>query len=149
MSKRVAFLDYSPVFAGAERVLHNVISHIDRNKYEPLIIFPYPMEHQGRYDDLDCEKIYLASGLKWWMGSDRWKHPLRGTDMIKRLTFGNRIAKLIKEKNIDILDVNLMRVDVGQWVKATRKRLLPRLSATIEVRNRIGLLRGTHRNFLT
>lgn len=118
---KVAFLDYSPVFAGAERVLFNEISHIDRSKYEPILIFPYPKEHQKRYDDLDCEKIYLSDGLKWWMGSDRWNRPVRGTDFLKRSIFGHRIAQVIKEKHIDILDVNLMRSDVKMWVWATRK----------------------------
>lgn len=119
--KKVAFLDYSPVFAGAERVLYNVIAHIDRSKYEPILIFPYPIEHQIRYENLNCEKIYLAEGLKWWMGSDRWKKPLRGTDYLKRTEFGRRIALFIRHRNIDILDVNLMRRDVRMWVWATRK----------------------------
>lgn len=119
--RKIAFLDYSPVFAGAERVLYNVISHIDRCKYEPILLFPYPMEHQKRYDDLKCEKIYLSDGLKWWMGSDRWKRPMRGSDLLKRLIFGQRIASLVKKEKIDILDVNLMRFDVKMWVWATRK----------------------------
>lgn len=119
--KKVAFLDYSPVFAGAERVLYNMIAHIDRSKYEPIIVFPYPMEHQKRYDSLDCEKIYLADSLSWWMGSDRWKHPLRGTDFIKRAVFGRRLANIVNEHGIDIVDVNLMRRDVKMWVWATRK----------------------------
>lgn len=119
--KKVAFLDYSHVFAGAERVLYNMIAHIDREKYEPILIFPYPEEHQHRYDDLDCEKIYLADSKKWWMGSDRWKKPLRGTDFLKRAEFGRRIARIINKNNIDILDVNLMRFDVRMWVWATRK----------------------------
>lgn len=118
--KRVAFIDYSPVFAGAERVLYNVIAHIDRSKYEPLLIFPYPMEHQKRYDSLDCEKIHLADSIKWWMGSDRWKHPFRGTDFLKRAEFGRRIAKLVKSHDIDIVDINLMRRDVKMWVWATK-----------------------------
>lgn len=121
MRRKVAFLDYSPIFAGAETVLFNMISHIDRSRYEPILIFPYPMNHQSRYDALDCEKVYLADGLKWWMGSDRWKRPLRGSDLLKRAIFGHRIAEIIKKKEIDILDVNLMRVDVKMWVKSTRK----------------------------
>ncbi len=119
--KKVAFLDYSHVFAGAERVLYNMIAHIDREKYEPVLIFPYPEEHQHRYDDLQCEKIYLADGKKWWMGSDRWKKPLKGSDFLKRAEFGRRLAQVIKKNNIDILDVNLMRVDVQMWVLASRK----------------------------
>lgn len=117
---RVAFIDYSPVFAGAERVLYNVISHIDRTKYEPILIFPYPREHQHRYDDLQCKKIYLSDGLKWWMGSDRWKRPLKGTDFFKRTLFGLRIAVIVKKEHIDILDVNLMRNDIKMWVWPTR-----------------------------
>jgi len=118
---RIAFLDYSPIFAGAERVLFNVIKHIDRHRFEPILVFPYPMEHQHRYDDLKCEKIYLSDGLKWWMGSDRWKHPMKGTDFLKRSIFGYRIMRCIKDKHIDILDVNLMRADVKMWVWATKK----------------------------
>lgn len=118
---KIAFLDYSPIFAGAERMLYNVIDNLDRSKYEPVIIFPYPMEHQKGYDGLDCERIFLAPGLAWWMGSDRWKHPLRGTDLLKRTIFGQRIASLINKRAIDILDVNLMRGDVMMWVWAARK----------------------------
>lgn len=119
--KKVAFLDYSHVFAGAERVLYNMIAHIDRAKYEPILIFPYPEEHQKRYDTLDCDKIYLTDSKKWWMGSDRWKNPIKGTDFLKRSEFGRRIANVIRKHKIDILDVNLMRVDVMMWVWATRK----------------------------
>ncbi len=118
---KIAFLDYSPIFAGAERMLYNVIDNLDRSKYEPIIVFPYPMEHQKEYDGLDCERIFLAPGLAWWMGSDRWKHPLRGTDLLKRTIFGQRIASLINKRAIDILDVNLMRGDVMMWVWAARK----------------------------
>jgi len=117
----VAFLDYSHVFAGAERVLYNVIVHLDRSQYEPILVFPYPLEHQKRYEALDCEKVYLADSLKWWMGSDRWKRPLKGTDFLKRFEFGRRLANLVKKKDIDILDVNLMRSDVKMWIWATRK----------------------------
>lgn len=120
MPTKIAYLDYSHIYAGAERVLYNMISHIDRDKYEPVLIFPYPMEHQKRYDSLDCEKIWLTDGLKWWMGSDRWKKPLRGSDFMKRTVFGFKIANIIINHKIDILDVNLMRVDVMMWVWATR-----------------------------
>lgn len=119
--KKVAFLDYSAVFAGAERVLYNVIAHIDRNKYEPILIFPYPMEHQQRYADLDCDKLYLADSLKWWMGSDRWKNAMRGSDFVKRMEFGRRLANMVRRKNINILDINLMRADIKMWVWSTRK----------------------------
>lgn len=121
MRKKVAYLDYSPVFAGAERVLFNMIAHIDKTKYQPVLVFPYPMSHQERYKSLNCEMLYLSDSLRWWMGSDRWKHPLRGTDFLKRAEYGRRIANLVKTQHIDILDVNLVRGDVMMWVWATSK----------------------------
>lgn len=118
--KKIAFLDYSKIYGGAERVLYNVIAHIDRSKYEPILIFPYPMEHQKRYAPLECEIHYLAPALSWWMGSDYWKHPLRGTDFLYRTEMGLRLAKIVRQKKIDIVDVNLMRRDVKMWVWATK-----------------------------
>lgn len=119
--KKVAFLDYSKIYGGAERVLYNVIAHIDRSKYEPILIFPYPMEHQKRYAALECETLYLSPALSWRMGSDYWKHPLRGTDFLYRTEMGLRLAKIVRQKKIDIVDVNLMRRDVKMWVWATNK----------------------------
>lgn len=117
MSKiKVAYLDYSPIFAGAERVLSTIIQNIDKMRFEPILVFPYPQEHQKGYDSLSCKKFYLAGGLKWWMGSDRWKHPLRGSDFIKRTIMGCRLAYILKRENVDILHVNLLRVDALMWI---------------------------------
>ena len=113
---KVAYLDYSHIFAGAERVLFTIIDHLDRSKYEPIIVFPYPMAHHHRYDLLQCEKIYLADGLKWWMGSERWTHPLRGSDMVARFVFGILLARILHKYKCDILHVNLLRPDSLGWV---------------------------------
>ena len=119
--KKIAYLDYSHIFAGAERVLYTIVSNLDRNKFEPIIVFPYPMEHQAGYDDLDCPKFYLSDGVKWWMGSDRWRHPLRGTDFIARSIWGIRLARLLKREKVDILHVNLLRPDALMWILPAKK----------------------------
>lgn len=113
---KIAYLDYSHIFAGAERVLYTIISHLDRSRFEPVLVFPYPMEHQAGYAGLDCPKHYLADGLKWWMGSDRWRHPLRGTDLLARSIWGCRLARLLKKERVDILHVNLLRPDALMWI---------------------------------
>lgn len=118
---KVAYLDYSHIFAGAERVLHTIISHIDKARYEPILIFPYPMSHHDRYEDLDCEKIYLADCVKWWMGGDRWQHPLRGTDFMARMIFGLKLCSVLKREKINILHVNLLRPDSLMWLLPSRK----------------------------
>lgn len=119
MSKKIkiAYLDYSPVFAGAERVLYTIINNLDRSKYEPYMVFPFPREFHRRYETLDCEKHYLSPKLTWWHGSEYWKHPLRGTDMLKRFIFGRRLAKYLNDNGISILHVNLLRPDCYFWIK--------------------------------
>lgn len=122
MSKiKVAYLDYSPIFAGAERVLSTIIQNLDKKRYEPILVFPFPQEHHKGYDNLPCKKFYLANGMKWWMGSDRWKHPLRGADFIKRAILGCRLARLLKKEKVDILHVNLLRVDTLMWIYPSKK----------------------------
>lgn len=116
MKTKVAYLDYSLHFAGAERALYTIISNLDRDRFEPVIVFPFPCEHHHRYDDLNCEKIYLSDGIKWWMGSDRWKKPVRGTDFVKRTILGYRLAKILSSKDIKILHVNLLRPDCLMWI---------------------------------
>ena len=118
---KVAYLDYSPHFAGAERALYTIISHLDRERFEPVIVFPFPYNHHHRYDDLGCEKIYLSDGLKWWMGSDRWKKPIRGTDFLKRTIFGYRLVKQLSKRGIKILHVNLLRADCLMWIWFCRR----------------------------
>lgn len=117
---KVAYLDYSPHFAGAERALCTIISYLDRTRFEPIIVFPYPSKHHCRYDNLQCEKIYLCDGLKWWMGSDRWKKPVRGSDFVKRAVFGYKLAHLLKLKNVRILHVNLLRPDCMMWLRSCK-----------------------------
>ena len=113
---KIAYLDYSPHFAGAEQALSTIIANLDRNKFIPIIVFPYPCEHHHRYDNLDCEKKYLSNKIKWWMGSDFWKRPIRGTDFLKRTILGYKLAVFLISQNIKILHVNLLRPDCLMWL---------------------------------
>lgn len=114
---KVAYLDYSYVFAGAERVLYTIIDNLDKKKFDPYLIFPFPREYQEQYKSLDCKIHFLSKKLTWWHGSEYWKKPLRGSDMIKRIIFGYRLAKYLKKENIKLLHVNLLRPDCYWWLK--------------------------------
>jgi glycosyltransferase involved in cell wall biosynthesis len=116
MRNKIAFLDYSCIFSGAEASLHTLIRNIDRDKYEVTLIFPFPMSHHYRYMDLGIDLIYLSEGIKWWMGSDRWKRPVRGSDFIKRFIFGIELAAILLKKKIKLLHINLMRPDAFWWI---------------------------------
>lgn len=113
---KVAYLDYSFVFAGAERVLYTIIDNLDKEKYDPYLIFPFPREYQDQYKSLNCKTHYLSGKLTWWHGSEYWKNPVRGTDLIKRMIFGYRLAKYLRKEGIKLLHVNLLRPDCYWWL---------------------------------
>lgn len=117
---KVAYLDYSHIFAGAERVLYTIIENIDTERFEPYLIFPFPRDYHECYKKLECTKHYLSANLTWWHGSEYWKHPLRGTDLLKRMIFGYRLASYLKKEGIQILHVNLLRPDCYWWLKPSK-----------------------------
>jgi len=88
---KIAFLEYSYIFSGAENSLSSLITYLDKDKFDIRIYFQFPMEHHQRYDELKCQKTYLFNKKKWWMGSDYWNNPIRGTDFLKRFLFALKL----------------------------------------------------------
>ena len=119
---KVAYLDYSNIFAGAERALCTIVNHLDRQQITPIVIFPYPMAHHDMYHLDDTEIFYLSPEKKWWMGSEYWEHAPRGADILKRFIFGIKLARLLKREKVDILHVNLLRRDSFMWMYPSKKQ---------------------------
>lgn len=110
---KVAYLDQSKIFSGAENSLKDLINYLDKDKFESNIIFQYPMEHHKRFKNIN--KQYLNDSCKWWMGSDRWEKPLRGTDFLKRIYLGFQLLRWAKSHQIDILHINLCEPKSFWW----------------------------------
>ena len=110
-SSRVAFLDRSRIFAGAEQSLATLIQSLDRRKHSLFLCFDYRMAHQDRYREKQSSLIYLAKSQQWWMGTDCWKHPPRGADLLARLILAARLGGVIRKHQINILHVNLLRTN--------------------------------------
>lgn len=117
--KRVAFLDYSPHYAGAERAMVSLIKGLSDTPYKACIVAPYPLPHHSRFAEFGVDFYYLNERIKWWMGSDRWKSPIRGSDLIKRLVFGLQLSRFLSQREISILHVNLLRPDSWAWLLAS------------------------------
>lgn len=113
---KVAFLDYSPHYAGAERAMATILSRIDRTKYDVCLIAPMPRLHHIRYGELEVPLVYLNQNTKWWMGRWRWKKPWRGMDFLMRSILGLQLLFFVKRHSIDILHVNLLRPDSFMWL---------------------------------
>ncbi len=137
----VAYLDYSPVYGGAERVLNGIVNYLDRRFYKPLVIFPFPQAHHSRYTFAREDRVYISDRVRWWMGRERWTLPPRGSDVMARAIFGIRLALILRKRGVRILHINLLRRDcmlwllpvrivgikiVGHWRSASIDWLLPR-----------------------
>jgi glycosyltransferase involved in cell wall biosynthesis len=108
----LAYLDCSNFFSGAEVSLESLVSHLDKQAFEPILYFIYPKGHQDRYNHLGCKTRFLLDQPKWWTGSDYWKKPIRGTDALKRNILGIRLAYNLLRDDVQILHINLARNDI-------------------------------------
>lgn len=118
--KRVAFLDYSPHYAGAERAMSSLIMGLKEKGYIPCIVVPYPSIHHERYRELGVEVFHLNNSCKWWMGRSRWVLPVRGADFVARCIWGIQLAVFLLRKRIRLLHVNLLRPDSLMWILFSR-----------------------------
>ena len=50
------------------------------------------------------------------MGSDKWKHPLRGTDFLKRIIMGFQFVRIARRRKVKILHVNLLKPNMFIWI---------------------------------
>ena len=117
---KVAFLDSSNIFSGAEYSLLSLLEYINNDIYEPILVFEYPKQHQKRYNSLKCKILFLNDNAKWWMGSDYWKNPIKGSDFIKRILLGFKLAYMLKKNNVSLLHINLMKPNATWWVLWSR-----------------------------
>ena len=104
---RIAYLDTSKVFSGAEFSLLELVHNLDQDRYDPSLVLDFPQSHQGIYDRLSVRKMYRAPRCEWWMGSDRWARPIRGSDLLKRLILGQRLHHILKRECSTIMHLNL------------------------------------------
>ena len=118
----VVFVDHSRVLAGAERNLCILIEHLDKAKVRAVVAADFPLNYHLEYEKSGAKVRLRTTGLKWWMGSDRWRRPLRGTDAIKRIILARQLRHMMTACDAQILHVNLLSQD--SWVDlAAAKRM--------------------------
>jgi glycosyltransferase involved in cell wall biosynthesis len=113
---KIAYLDYSDIFSGAEKSLYSLIKYLDKHEIEPILICLYPRKHLEPYQSLNIPIVYLSKKIKWWMGRDYTKYAPRGSDFIKRFIFTCKLIIQLKKAKIDILTINLIRIDSFWYV---------------------------------
>lgn len=116
----VVIVDKSPVLAGAEWNLCILAEHLNKAKFRVVIAADYPHSHHAVYLKYGAEVLHRNTSLKWWMGSERWRRPLRGTDAIKRMIFARQLRHIIAGSDAKILHVSLLKND--SWIDLAAAR---------------------------
>jgi glycosyltransferase involved in cell wall biosynthesis len=97
---RIAFLDHAPFIGGAETVLLDVIAHLDRSRFDPIVFTPSDSPFAASLDthripwiDLPMPRINslsLLTPLRWWSTS-------------------RELAHLVRKHHIDLIHANTVR----------------------------------------
>lgn len=97
--KKILFLQTKLIIDGPGIVVRNIINHLDRSMFEPMVGCMY---HGG-----ELEEWYRSAGIK--TVNFRMKGPLNGwLDLLAV----KRIREFIKKEHIDIVHTNLIRADI-------------------------------------
>jgi len=102
MSYRIAYVNHVSEMCGAEQSLAVLLSHLDRDVCEPLLIFPGP----GALDDVAAT---LSIQSRWLAVARfrRTRRPARVAAYAMRWDLARRdLARVIREEGIDIVHCN-------------------------------------------
>lgn len=97
---KVLFISHSAGIAGAEVCLRTLVKHLDRNKFEPVVVFP----SMGPLRD-DVEKMGVRTHivkLEWWIRTRR-DFVDKGTPLLHRV---NALAEIIESERPDVVHSN-------------------------------------------
>lgn len=113
---KILYISHSPYLNGAEISLFTLLNNIDRNIFEPIVVFPYHGPLTEKIKNLGI-KVYIAA-LERWIRYN-YDKPLKNLDIISR---SEGIIKIIEDESIDIVHTNTSVVLEGA-IAARRKNI--------------------------
>ena len=126
--KSVLFLSHTGELNGAELWLLQFLTGLNRNKFNPLLVVPHLGPLADRAQSSGVETVPIP--FKWWL-TDRigfWKQPLSWLWNVRSVL---RIARLIEERNIDVLFSNSAASFSGAL--AAKAKAIPHIWAVHEI----------------
>lgn len=103
--KKILFISHSAVIGGAEQCLLDLLSLIDADKFELLVLIPSPGILQNTIDNLGI-KTFIYN-IPWWIPraneKNRWYFKKTLLGLPSRI---NSLRKLIKTESIDLVYTN-------------------------------------------
>jgi glycosyltransferase involved in cell wall biosynthesis len=106
---KVLFISHSSSMWGAERSLFLLLKHINRNKFEPIMVLPSSGLLKDEIDRLKITTYIIKS--PWWIDSKNKAHFFKsilrhGKKIIFEILALLKIYKIIRKEKIDIIYTN-------------------------------------------
>lgn len=120
--KKILYLHAGAEMYGADKILLELVQNVDKQEYSPLVILPEDgvLVDEMKNSDIDVEvmpypivrrKYFSARGIfQYIFGYLRWSR---------------KLARIVRERNIDIIHINTTAVWEGVWLKIfTRSKIV-------------------------
>lgn len=119
MKTKILFISHSPFLNGAEICLYTLVKNINRNEFEPIVLFPFsgPMVDKIKKQNI---KTYI-SPLERWIRF-KFDKPLANSNIQARI---NGITDIIEKESIDMVQTNTSVILEGAL--AARIRNIPHI----------------------
>jgi len=113
--RRVLFVDHTAVLGGGEIALLNLVRHLDRSRYVPVVLLFSAGKLAERMAEAGVETHLLplaSTVINTRKDSLRGGGLLRVRTVARTLAFTIRVARLIRKLNVDLVHTNSLKADV-------------------------------------
>ncbi len=115
MPRRILFIDHTAMLGGGEIALLNLVRHLDRERYVPVVLLfsGGPLEEKLAAGGVETHLLPLAGSV-----INTRKDTLRGGSLLRLGTIGRtllhavRTARLIRMLRVDLVHTNSLKSDV-------------------------------------
>lgn len=120
---KVLFISHSSGMVGAEKSLLLLLKHIDRKRFEPIVVIPNSGDLETEIKKLGITTYEVKS--PWWVLGQNNALPrvlTLGRAMISEILALSKLYKIIKHENIDVVYTNTIVNISGAIISAITKR---------------------------
>ncbi|PLT44815.1 Glycosyltransferase [Paenibacillus pasadenensis] len=119
---KVLFVNQTSRFGGAERVLFDLLQHMDREKFEPILVAPKgELLEEAESLEINCIELEDFSQMETTRGK------MKGADLFKTLSTRRKIGTIIKTVAPDVIYTNSVKAHILVNLKSQRIPTLVRL----------------------
>jgi glycosyltransferase involved in cell wall biosynthesis len=114
--KRILYLDHTAAIGGGEIALLNLLQHLDRNRYEPVVALfaDGPLTELLRASGVETHLLPLPHAVVHTRKESLqgWRLALRAGDVFRTLLHAGELARFMRVGRFDLIHSNSLKSDV-------------------------------------